>query len=340
MKIVCNLRSLDAKVTGVQRYTNNIIKFFPENTHREIAPSSSFSHGIKGHVWEQIVLPEKIKDAEILWSPCNTGPLSLKRQVLTIHDLVPFDYSEGVSKNFGKLYRWMQPKLAKNVAHIIAISNYTKERIIKNLQVDENKITVIHHGVEDKFFQQPKSDFSDEIPFKKYILTLGAIEPRKNLKGLLSAWKNVKDKLDDDTGLVVTGAQGSAKVFGDYQIEKNIDRVFFTGYLEEKYLVSLYANAMFFVYLSFYEGFGFPPLEAMAAGCPVLASNKTAMPEVIGTSGLLVDPYSSSEIEQGILKYYNDDKLRKTNATLGRKRAGEFNWKTASEKTVDVFYNL
>ncbi len=338
-KIICNLRSLDAKQTGVQRYTNNILNFFPQNIYEEIAPSPFFSHGIKGHFWEQAVLPLLAKKNDVLWSPSNTGPLSLKNQIVTIHDMVAFDNKEWVTSSFGKMYRWMQPKLAKKVLHIIAVSNFTKERIIQNLKISEEKITVIHHGVEDKFFQPPTDNFLN-IPFKKYILTLGAIEPRKNLKGLLDAWIKIKDKIDTDTGLVVVGTQGSAKVFGNYVIEKNIERVFFTGYIDEKYLVSLYSNAMFFVYLSFYEGFGFPPLEAMAANCPVMASNKTAMPEVIGSAGLFVDPYSLNEIQTGILKYYNNENLRAINKAKGRNKALEFNWKDASAKTLKVFKNL
>lgn len=289
---------------------------------------------------EQLVLPFKLKKNDLLWSPCNTGPLTVKKQVITIHDLVPFDHGQGVSYYFRKLYQYLQPQLVKNVAHIIAVSNFTKERIIQNLHVPENKISVIHNGVEEKFFQPVDKNSSVNIPFKKYILTLGAIEPRKNLVGLLQAWSKVKDKIDADTGLVVVGSQGSSKVFGNYVIEKNIERVHFTGYLDEKYLVSLYSNALFFVYLSFYEGFGFPPLEAMATGCPVLASNKTAMPEVIGSSGLLVDPYSQNEIQNGLLQYYNDKNLRTDNSIKGKERARNFNWKEASEKTVNVFKNL
>lgn len=336
MKIACNVRCLDAKVTGVQRYTKSILKDFPEGTTREICPDSNMSHGIKGHLWEQFILPVKLHSQEILWSPSNTGPLITSNQIVTVHDLVPIDHPEWVTPNFSNWYKFLQPKLFKKVAHIISISEFTKQRIIERFNINENKISVIHNGVEPKFFEQAINSGLDNIPFEKYILILGAIEPRKNIRNILKSWEIIKNNVDINIGLVIAGAKGDNSVFGEYVLEKNLDRVFFSGYVEEKHIVSLYQNALFFVYISLYEGFGLPPLEAMATGCPVLTSNIPAIKEIVQDATILVDPLSIAEICEGMLRYCNDPELRKLNSSKGRLRASDFNWSLTSKKT----YNL
>jgi glycosyltransferase involved in cell wall biosynthesis len=327
---------LDAKVTGVQRYTKSILEYFDSDCYREIAPSKQFSHGMKGHFWEQIILPGKLKKDEVLWSPSNAGPISVKNQVVSIHDLVPLDHPEWVSKTFSVWYKIFWPLLFKNARHFIAISEFTKSRMIEKLHVPEDKISVVHNGVESYFFDEPTFNYIEQIPFKRYILTLGAIEPRKNLASLLAAWKQIKSKVDDDIGLVVVGAKGDGAVFGDYSLEDDQERVFFTGYVDEKYIVSLYRNAIFFAYVSYYEGFGLPPLEAMATGCPVITSNITAMPEIVGEAGLLIDPFSSTSIQNAMLEYCNNSSLRTRNSILGIQRARNYDWKKCSEKTFKV----
>jgi glycosyltransferase involved in cell wall biosynthesis len=336
MKIVCNTRCLDAKVTGVQRYTKSILEYFGSDSYRVIRPDKSYSHGLKGHFWEQIRLPREIKKDEILWSPSNAGPISVKNQVVTIHDLVPLDHPEWVSNTFSLWYKIFWPLLFKNARHFIAISEFTKSRMIEKLNVPESKISVVYNGVERYFFDEPKDNYKDQLPYKRYILTLGAIEPRKNLSTLLKAWNQIKSKVDDDIGLVVVGAKGDGAVFGEYTLDSNQERVFFTGYLDEKYIVSLYKNALFFVYVSFYEGFGLPPLEAMATGCPVITSNITAMPEIVGEAGILVDPFSILSIQNAILEYCNNSSLRNNNSILAVQRAKNYDWAKCSKNTFDV----
>lgn len=340
MKIVCNTRCLDAKMTGVQRYTKSILGYFAADSYRELAPSEVFSHGLKGHFWEQLILPNNVKKDEILWSPSNAGPISVKNQVVTIHDLVPLDHPEWVSKTFSLWYKMFWPILFKNAKHFIAISEFTKSRMIEKLNVPENKISVVYNGVEKHFFNEPVSDYSDKIPFRRYILTLGAIEPRKNLISLLNAWQNIKENVDDDIGLVVVGAKGAGAVFGSYSFDSHQDRVYFTGYVEEKYIISLYKNALFFIYVSFYEGFGLPPLEAMATGCPVISSNTSAMPEIVGDVGILVDPYSTESIQDAILTYCDSSSLRYRNSILGVERAKMFDWKKCSDETFNVLQSI
>ncbi|WP_205771783.1 glycosyltransferase family 4 protein [Mucilaginibacter terrenus] len=299
----------------------------------EVAPSPDIARGFKGHMWEQLYLPGLLK-GRLLFSPSITGPLAVKNQVVVIHDVVPLQHPEWINKYFAKWYQQLLPRLGKQVKHIIAISDFTKQTILEHIDIPESKISVVYNGVNHDFLTGESAPLS--IPFNRYVLSLGSLEPRKNLPLLLKAWKNILHKIPEDVGLVVVGKKGSPLVFSSNNIDEIPERVYFTGHVSDEHIPWLYTNAMFFAYLSFYEGFGLPPLEAMATGCPVLAGNKTAIPEVISDAGLLVDPYSLAEIEAGMLKYFEDDEARKKMGEKGKERAKFFNWKKTSAQTWDI----
>lgn len=332
--IVCNTRVMNSKLTGAQRYTQSILHYFPQDQYTPLSPSTQNSRGFKGHLWDQLVLPWKAKN-KLLWSPNNVGPMFLKRQVLTVHDIVSIDHPEWLNKTFVKWYQFFTPILFKNVAHIVSISEFTKQRILERFKLPESKITVIHNGVDIPVINpEPQSRF--EVPFKRYILSLGSIEPRKNIPMLIEAWKNIQHEVPEDIGLVIVGAKGNNRIFRDTPIKELPQKVFFTGHISDEHIKQLYAEAMLFVYMSIYEGFGLPPLEAMSYGTAVLTGNKTSLPEVIGDAGLMVDPLSLSECENA-LKYliYNESERNRL-AEKGLMRAKLFTWKDASEKTWNL----
>src|SRR3569832_2164374 len=147
MTVVCNTRCLNAHLTGVQRYTQNILSFFPEKIECQ-QPSPNTSRGIRGHLWEQFSLPARVKK-RLLRSPSNSGPISYTNQVVTIHDVVSLDHPEWFNKTYVKWYNYMLPHLCKNARHIITISDFSKSRIMEKLKVPDSKITRIYNGCDD-----------------------------------------------------------------------------------------------------------------------------------------------------------------------------------------------
>src|ERR1700712_4046990 len=133
MSIICNTRCLNATLTGTQRYTQKVLDAFPQAIDHA-APAQSLSRGMKGHLWEQIILPSKLKN-NLLWSPSNSGPISYKKQVVTIHDIVSIDHPEWFNKTYVRWYDYMLPRLCKNAAHIITISEFTRQRLLEVFKV-------------------------------------------------------------------------------------------------------------------------------------------------------------------------------------------------------------
>lgn len=334
MSIVCNTRCMNATLTGVQRYTKNILDHFPEQVER-LQPSEKLSRGMTGHLWEQFVLTPKLQK-KLLWSPSNSGPLNYANQVVTIHDVVSVDHPEWFNKTFVKWYDYMLPRLCKKARHIITVSDFTKERLIQLFNTPESKITRIYNGCDDLMNINGNGSKPLFIPFKNYVLALGSLEPRKNIPLLLASWQNILNSIPADTGLIIVGARGNSKIFRDAGIDNIPERVLFTGHLTDEHIAKLYKDALAFVYLSVYEGFGLPPLEAMSVGVPVLTGDRTSLPEVIGDAGLKIDPYSQTECEKALLKLINDHELRKTLSECSRLQANKFKWQKASADTWKV----
>ena len=335
MTIIINTRTLKHNLTGTQRYLKEILNRIGDNANY-VEPPNRFAQGIKGHLWEQIILPTKIKN-NILWSPGNTGPIATKRQVISIMDFTTIDHPEWFSKSFSSLYQFILPRLVKNTLHTIAISEYTKERIIKLTGVGEDKVTVTLLAADKRFIPST----IDKIQYlkdslgisKNYILSVGSLEPRKNLKRLFDAWKNWQNR-PDDLELVVAGGQG--KVFSNIGFDEVPNGIKLLGRVDDTDLPVLYSGAIFFIYPSLYEGFGLPPLEAMSCGTPVISSNTTSIPEVVGDAGLLINPCSTGEILDAMKEMYKNESLRIRYNKEGIERAKLFSWENTAKETVNI----
>jgi glycosyltransferase involved in cell wall biosynthesis len=296
--------------------------------------------GAEGHMWEQAYLPRAAR-GRLLWSPNNTGPLAIARQVCTIHDIIPLDRPEWFTPGFARLYRWLMPRLARRVQHIIAISEFTRQRLIDKLGVRPERISVIYNGVDSCFSPRPADEIEHMraelgIPSPHYILCLGSVEPRKNQARLLRAWERVARRFPSDVHLVVAGARGSSTVFNDVAIDCVPDRVHFTGYVKQEHLPALYSGALALCYPSLYEGFGLPPVEAMACGTPVVTSATTSLPEVVGDAAVLVDPEDIDDIGEGIRRVVESTDLRAWLRYAGQARAARFSWDEAAALTRGV----
>ncbi len=337
-RIFVNTRVLNLRMAGVQRYVAEMLKRLAPELE-EIRPSRAGA-GLPGHGWEQGVLPCLV-GRQVLWSPANTGPLTVARQVVTIHDVVPLDHPEWLSPRFAALHRWLIPKLARRAARVIASSEFSRRRIIECTGIPADKVSAVPLAADPRFQPQPEAAIqamiaAQRLPGRNYVLTVGAIEPRKNLPRLLEAWRRVLPRIDPDTWLVVSGEPGRSAVFRETCIENVPARVHFAGYVPDERLPALYTGARVFVYMSLYEGFGLPPLEAMACGTPVITGNRTSLPEVVGDGGLMVDPTDVRAIASALHMVLLDRESRRSLAERGLLRSKRFSWKTTSEMTLQI----
>jgi glycosyltransferase involved in cell wall biosynthesis len=337
MNIYVNGRFRAHRVTGVQRVAHEITRRLAENV--EICEPKRKLAGWQGHLWEQTVLPLQCRNG-VLWSPCASGPLSHANQVVTFHDMFVLDSPEWYKSTYVSWYGYTLRKLAQSSQHIIAVSDYTKRRVVARCGVDESKITVVHNGVDASWFSTsplaaPAARHALQLPSDRYLLSVGSLEPRKNLKTLLAAWQEVVSELPPDLWLVISGAFDT-NVYRSAGLSELPARVHLTGYVPEQHLPGLYAGSLGFVYPSLAEGFGLPPLEAMACGVPVLTSNTTALPEVCSTSALYFDPTNQRDLSHSIKLLVADQNLQQKLSHLGRQQASRFNWERTAEQTLAV----
>ncbi len=334
-KVVINTRILSSHTTGVQRYTKAIITHLPGKL-MPVSPTPTLS-GTMGHLWEQGVLP-RLLSGKLLFSPSNTGPITVSRQIVVIHDIAPLEHPEWYNPRFAALYRFLLPRLARSVRGVITDSAFTRSRLIQHLNICESKVSVVPLGVEPRYRPIAETEIKRAIislglPSVHYVLTLGSLEPRKNLKRLLAAWKEIEGQIPDDIWLVIAGAKGKRHVFQELLLNDLPPRVHLAGYVPEESLPALISGALGFVYVSLYEGFGLPPLEAMASGTPVVVGNRTSLPEVVGNAGLLVDPYDIESISHGLVTLIENRDLREKLSSLGLKRAKLFSWDRTAKST-------
>jgi alpha-1,3-rhamnosyl/mannosyltransferase len=220
---------------------------------------------------------------------------------------------------------------------IIAISESTRQDGIRFLRISPDKFVTIHPGVSPAFFHVPADSVARvraRYQLKReFVLSIGTIEPRKNFKTLVDAYRSLPASLQEEFDLVVAGPMGWA----DPETAASVQSVRYLGYVPERDIAALTAAATVFAYPSLYEGFGFPVAQAMAAGVPVLTSQVSSLPEIAGDAAVLVDPRSQSEIRTALDRLLSHPDLRARLSARGRERAGEFHWETCAAKSWQFF---
>lgn len=335
MKLALNARYQGRTMTGVERYASEVARRLPVDL-ANVAPLRTLQ-GMRGHLWEQTVLPLKFR-GDLLWSPCNTGPIAVRRQVVTIHDCAFLDHPEHFSPAFARWYAWLMPKLARRVAKIITVSEFSKSRLVDRLKIAPEKVAVVANGVDERFSPQPP-DRIEEVRAKyqlpqRYVLAVGSVEPRKNLAMLLKAWQIIAADHPGIT-LVIAGAT-NLRSFREIDLDTQLSRVLFTGYVDYADLPAIYSSAELFVYPSLYEGFGLPVLEAMACGRPVICSHATALPEVAGDAAEYVVPTQLESFVHGIGSLLDDPQRQSVLRQASLLRARHFSWDRTAEQTHRV----
>jgi glycosyltransferase involved in cell wall biosynthesis len=239
---------------------------------------------------------------------------------------------------------------ARRAAKILTLSEHTRRDIIETYGVDESRITAIplaaprhfSHIEDTRELQRVRHNYGID---GQYILSVGSIQPRKNLTRLVQAYSRVRASLRDKQTetewpkLVLVGKH--AWLYDETLRALNetgvADSVILTGYVPETDLPALYSGALCFVYPSYFEGFGLPPLEAMKCGAPVIVGDRTSLPEVVGDAALTVDPFDVSSIAGAIEKLINDSGLRRELSVKGQQRAETFDWRKTAQQTLEVY---
>ncbi len=301
-------------------------------------------------LWLNFLFPSLLKKdgVDLLHSPNFTPPLHLNiKSVVTFHDMVFFKFPElRDSYLYWKYSVKITPILAKVADRVIAISESAKKDILEYLPIDEGKIDVVYEGVEDSF--RPIYDQENledcrkryNLP-SKFILSLGAIEPRKNLINLVKAYANVLkvNSQLSEIKLVIAGkrASGYAELLKTIKDLSFQDQIIFTGYIPEADLPLIYNLAKVLAFPSLYEGFGLPPIEAMACGIPVLVSNIPALREVVGDAGGLVNPLDTGDIAKSLYNLLTDSALYSKMRGRGLSRSKFFSWERCARETLKVY---
>lgn len=302
--------------------------------------------------WESVSLPINLnnEDLNIYHVPQNGIGLPLDHNlpfVITLHDTIPAHMPETVGDKYLSLFNSSMENIVNRCDGIITVSNFSKEDISKDFNFPKEKIYVTYLASEDIYKPLDKilcSTIIKKYYFlpKNYILYTGGFSPRKNISGLIEAFSRIHDKLPNEMKLVIAGTKGKS-----YSIYKNLceklkitDKVIFPGFIAMEHMPYLYNNAALLVYPSFYEGFGLPPLEAMACGIPVVASNVTSIPEILGDSALLCSPYSIEELGESILKALLDNVLRNDLINKGFMKVNSLSWESTAIQTLDSYKKI
>ncbi|MCP4723456.1 MAG: glycosyltransferase family 4 protein [bacterium] len=370
MKIGINTSFINLK-SGIGTYVNNLVQnlqliqndndqyfFFlskdsycPENFNEKRNDVFKINipqyNSIRKVLWEQLSMPGRIDKLKIdvFHSPAYISPVFLKASsIITFLDLTFVKFPETIHFYKKEFYNLMFRKSVEKAVKIITISDFIKEELIDYYGCPEEKVETVHLGVSD-LFKPCQDDEMKKRVLEKYridrpfFLFVGLMEPRKNLPSVLEAFSRINN---DDALFVIVGRKG----WGYNDVQKTLEnpelreKVLITDEISVEELKILYSASLAFIYLSLYEGFGLPVLEAMACGAPVVTSNSSALPEVAGDAALFADPENVEEISDAMKRIINDESLRKELSQKGFDNIKRFSWKKCAEETSLIYHSL
>ncbi|WP_244833720.1 glycosyltransferase family 1 protein [Clostridium sp. BJN0001] len=355
--------------TGIGTYTENIINEFLKisrlnefylfccgNFNKNFISKNShiiYSSGKKSTFYNNFYIPDKIfrNNIDIYHIPQNGIGLNKcknAKNVVTIHDLIPYIMPETVGSGYLKKFLEDMPHIIADADGILTVSEYSKKDILKYFSFyPENKIFVTPLAASKNYVPLNKKYCKKFVENKfnvpaPYILYIGGFSPRKNVIGLINAFKHIYKDLNANYKLLICGSlKDEGLRLYNYVKEINMDKnIIFTGFIEDDLLPILYNSADTFVYPSLYEGFGLPPLEAMSCKTAVITSNVTSIPEVTSDSAILINPLKENELEEALLKTLNDSLFRMSLAEKGYQRSLNFTWEKTAQKTLSAYKKI
>jgi glycosyltransferase involved in cell wall biosynthesis len=312
---------------------------------RRAAPAALAEGSLRGNVlrllWHQFVLPRALKRerADLFYSTGADGMLVPPcPQVVTVHDVIPLRFPEA-NPRMQHYYRHVLPRVLAASAAVIAVSEATRRDLHRFYRLDDTPVHVVYQGYAAEHFRPcdtPTIEAARERNgLGEYLLAVGEARPYKNMDGLLEAFARARLPRMQ---LAIAGSLGGARerLLGRARALGIEARVRLLGYVPDAELAALYSGALAFAFPSFYEGFGIPPLEAMACGCPVIAADAASIPEVCGGAAVYADPYDADAFAAAITRVVGDDALRTALRQRGLERARRFSYAAAAERTLEV----
>lgn len=327
----------------VSRYLIELPKINAENK------IFKFPNKILGKLWDAFNFPPIetfLGDLDVFHATHFLAPpIKSAKLVVTIHDLAFVRFPECFTKEQGAQYV-RRVRLSCDKAHMIISDSWsTKKDIVEFFKIPPEKITVVPLAAQEIFNRSVDptecSYVLDKYKlFGKYILFVGTIEPRKNLVRLFQAYDRLPADIKKEYQLILAGGKGwlNKEIYTEVEKLRLINNgIKFLGYVPDSDIPALLKNATVFVYPSLYEGFGLPPLEAMASGVPVISSNISSIPEVVGEAGILIDPCSVEQISEAMQKVIQDEELATRMSKQGLVRAKQFSWEKTARATLEVY---
>lgn len=374
MKFLVNAASLSPPVTGIGRYTYNLmhelesmldlefVYLYNTNWSSELVacrntalPVARIKSLFKKIVPNPYIVANWIRQRSfdsfvrshesVLYHEPNYLPLDFSgKTVITVHDLSVFRHPEAHPIDRVKLFNEALPSVLNKVDAIVVDSEFIKKEVIDFFPISPDKVFTTLLGVGDEF--KPYDEnltanvlHENKLKYKEYLLVVGTLEPRKNLPLVLESYQRLSAELRDRFPLVIAGMRGwNLEQFDDGLQKMVIDgQVRLLGYVDDAELPMVYAGARAFLFPSKYEGFGLPPLEAMASGVPVIASNRASIPEVVGEAGILLDPDDSQIWANAITELLEDSEMEQRLIVASLQRAKEFTWRRCAEQTIKAY---
>jgi len=379
MKVGINLRYLQRTITGIERATieviNALVKLEDDltlmgyitnrafadleientlfNCHKlEIKKSTLFHEDIGSRLyWDMVQLGKKVScdNVDLFWGPSFSIPISIKcPSIVTIHDLA-YEYFPRAYTPAMRLWLKIIPKISVlKSTRILTISENSKKDIIKFLNVESDRIDVVSWACNANFRFMPenKNVFQKILNYyginAPYILTVSQISPRKNLDTLINAFALLKKNPSFLHKLVIVGNNGwlYSSIYEIVKREGLANEVIFTGVIPDNDLIAIYNMADLFIFPSLYEGFGLPVLEAMSCGLPVICSNTSSLPEVVGNAGILFPPKDIYSLVNAVLGLLENPWLYKDLRERGLIKASEYSWEFTAKQIIKIFYDL
>lgn len=347
--IVVNARFLTQNISGVQRFAYEVSCQLKELYHDDVqfvAPSNIqqtiYTESLKpkvigkytGYFWEQYELPGYMREigSPLLINLCNLAPVAYRNKISTIHDITFVKYPKDYPIRMRWMYKLLVPLIIKTSLKIITVSNFSRDEISDYYRIPQDQISIVYNAVNSSFY--PKRN--EQLLSERYILAFASTGENKNFRMILQSFLKVSEQNEGIKLYII----GECQRESEYAVYKRYDNIAFKGRISDEELISLYSNAIAFVYPSLYEGFGIPVIEAQACGCPVIASNVSTFPEILGTSAICIEPHQKESLVSAILSLCNDNELRAELIKLGFDNVRRFSWQKSGEELIRIINKL
>ena len=350
-RIYVNARFLTQKLTGVQRFaietSKELRKLYPSDKLIFVCPYNIVQKEIAeilgvtiigthiGHLWEQIDLPFFLKKngKPLLLNLCSTAPILYSSKISTLHDITFIRFPKTFSWKFRLFYRVLTPLICKSSKHILTVSEFSKRELSQFYDLPLDSISVVYNAVTPSFCSRKKNNMKG-----KYILAVSSLKENKNFPTIISVFLKFQKEFPSIKLYLVGDLYSNSfnsmnELLKTIQENENIECV---GRVDDNDLIEYYNNAIAFIFPSLYEGFGIPPLEAQACGCPVVSSNSSSLVEVLNDSALFNDPMDVKGFTDSLKLIINNASLRDELIDKGYTNINRFSWKNSAQKIFDI----